>query len=298
MFDLRELVTLIAIIDEGSFEAAAKVLHVTTGAVSQRIKSLENRLGQPLLIRSNPLCLTAPGEDVMQLARKVKLLQDEALLSIAGADNTSGQALPIAVNHDSLTCWFSGVLTCFTQQPQMPLLDIRASDNVSTNQLLKSGAVVAAITALDHSVPGCRLHKLGALEYFAVCSKSTYQQCFATGFSFDKLAAVPVVLFDHDDHLDEQLFKLHQCAVADLQRHYIPDSREQLKAILQGAGWGLIPRQLLEEFDHPELNYLDCEVLHVDLYWKVWDIASARIQQLERQVIAIAQQQLYQSRGC
>ena len=41
--------TLLAVVDAGTFDAAAAALHVTPSAVSQRIKALEQRTGRVLL---------------------------------------------------------------------------------------------------------------------------------------------------------------------------------------------------------------------------------------------------------
>ena len=46
--------TLAVVIDEGSLDAAARRLHLTPSAVSQRVKSLEQQLGRVLLVRSKP----------------------------------------------------------------------------------------------------------------------------------------------------------------------------------------------------------------------------------------------------
>ncbi|XOT98485.1 LysR family transcriptional regulator, partial [Alcaligenes pakistanensis] len=43
-----------AVLEEGSFEAAARKLYITASAVSQRIKTLEDRLGQVLVLRQPP----------------------------------------------------------------------------------------------------------------------------------------------------------------------------------------------------------------------------------------------------
>jgi len=51
MLDARQLEALAAVIEEGSFGAAAKALHLTLAAVSLRIKTLEEALGQRLLVR-------------------------------------------------------------------------------------------------------------------------------------------------------------------------------------------------------------------------------------------------------
>ena len=57
MLDYAALAALAAVIREGSFERAASALHVTPSAVSQRIRSLEERVGCALVVREQP-CLS------------------------------------------------------------------------------------------------------------------------------------------------------------------------------------------------------------------------------------------------
>ena len=49
--DGEQLAAFAAVIELGSFDAAADRLHVTPSAISQRIKSLEQRVGQVLVVR-------------------------------------------------------------------------------------------------------------------------------------------------------------------------------------------------------------------------------------------------------
>ncbi|MEF7613895.1 LysR family transcriptional regulator [Aquincola sp. MAHUQ-54] len=51
MFDRQQLKTLATIVQEGSFERAAQRLHISRGAVSQRIKALEEAASAVLLVR-------------------------------------------------------------------------------------------------------------------------------------------------------------------------------------------------------------------------------------------------------
>ncbi|HJF13094.1 LysR family transcriptional regulator, partial [Corynebacterium falsenii] len=48
----RHLDTLLAIVDLGSFDAAASALGISPSAVSQRIKTLESEAGRVLIRRS------------------------------------------------------------------------------------------------------------------------------------------------------------------------------------------------------------------------------------------------------
>ncbi len=54
--DLEQVRTFLAILDEGNFVRAAEKLHVTQSTVSARIRELELRLGQFLLIRNRAGC--------------------------------------------------------------------------------------------------------------------------------------------------------------------------------------------------------------------------------------------------
>jgi DNA-binding transcriptional LysR family regulator len=56
-----QLAALAAVIEFGSFDAAADRLHVTPSAVSQRIKALEQRVGQVLVVREKPCRATPAG---------------------------------------------------------------------------------------------------------------------------------------------------------------------------------------------------------------------------------------------
>ncbi len=55
MLDYAALSALAAVVREGSFERAARALHVTPSAISQRIRLLEERVGCALVIRDQPL---------------------------------------------------------------------------------------------------------------------------------------------------------------------------------------------------------------------------------------------------
>src|SRR5215469_9465870 len=152
---------LVAIADSGSFEAAARALHITPSAVSQRIRALEADAGQVLVSRGTPCRPTAPGERLVRLGRQVRLLQDEARAELGA----SGAAdLPVAVNADSLATWFRGVLAeAATWSATSVRLHIE--DQAYSQELLRRGEVLAAVTSDPATVQGCAAEPLGALRY-------------------------------------------------------------------------------------------------------------------------------------
>ena len=78
-----QLAALVAIADHGTFEAAARHLHVTPSAVSQRIRALESEVGQVVVRRTTPCRPTPAGEVLLRLARQTRLLHDEVRDALA-----------------------------------------------------------------------------------------------------------------------------------------------------------------------------------------------------------------------
>ncbi len=52
MLDYKLLEALAAVVDAGGFDKAGDMLGISQSAISQRIRTLEVRLGQPVLVRS------------------------------------------------------------------------------------------------------------------------------------------------------------------------------------------------------------------------------------------------------
>jgi DNA-binding transcriptional LysR family regulator len=76
--DLRHLVTFCAVVDRGSFSAAADELGISQPAVSVQIRSLEERLGQRLLDRNGrSVALTEAGRVLEAHARRMIALETE-----------------------------------------------------------------------------------------------------------------------------------------------------------------------------------------------------------------------------
>src|SRR5512142_963956 len=96
MLDYPLLETLAAVDREGSVEAAARALHVTPSAVSQRLKLLEERVGTVLLVRGRPCAATPAGRQLCRHVERVALLEREVEQELP-ALATRGARRPTAV---------------------------------------------------------------------------------------------------------------------------------------------------------------------------------------------------------
>jgi LysR family transcriptional regulator, chromosome initiation inhibitor len=256
--DLVQLATFQAVIDEGSFDGAARVLHVTPSAVSQRIKALEQAVGQVLVRRAKPAEPTAAGQALVRFAGQVALLEREAL---GGA----GTRISVVVNADSLHTWFLSALT--RVQLAGVEFELHQDDQEYTADLLRAGTAMAAVTAQHVAVQGCRVEKLGAMRYLAVA---------APGLSPVDFARTPMIVLNRKDRLQHRFLAALGRRTVEPPVHYIPAAAAFVDAIRLGLGWGLVPEQVAVP-DIAAGVYAEIEPgrhLDVPLYWQRWRMES------------------------
>ncbi|WP_447918635.1 LysR family transcriptional regulator [Achromobacter aegrifaciens] len=84
-FDLDQLRTLVAVLDAGSLTAAAPKVFLSQSSVSEQMRKLEERAGQPLLVRSKAGVVATPaGDRLLSHARAILALSDEAYRDLRG----------------------------------------------------------------------------------------------------------------------------------------------------------------------------------------------------------------------
>lgn len=278
--------TLAVAVDEGTLEAAARRLHLTQSAVSQRIATLERLTGQVLLVRSRPVRATEAGTQVVRYARQVAQL-DASLAADLGVD-AGHQVVALAVNADSLATWILAPLAAAAIHHGV-LLDLHREDEAHTTALLADGTVTAAITTVATPVPGCTVTTLGTMHYSAVAAPDYARRWFPDGVTPETLALAPVVDFDRRDTIQSRYLESHDVDPAAPPRHRVPSSPEFASAIALGLGWGLLPATQRAGLDLVELGGRD---VPVTLYWQQWRTHSATLAAIARDVIAAARDAL------
>ncbi|MDQ0662070.1 LysR family transcriptional regulator (chromosome initiation inhibitor) [Arthrobacter ulcerisalmonis] len=287
--NLEHLKALVAVIDEGTFEAAADLLRITPSAVSQRIKALEASTGQVLVRRRLPCTATDAGALLLRMARQVQVLEAETSAAL-GSGSSARAHLPVAVNADSLATWFVPVLHQAAGWEDSAL-DLHVEDQGYSSQLLRDGEVMGAVTSDPVPVSGCRVELLGSMRYVPVASPRLRRR-FATMGSVD-WAAMPVLKFNTKDNLQQQL--LTGKSVRQLPpTHTVPSSQGFLAAVKAGLGWGMIPElQLTDELESGALVRLE-NGAHQDvaLYWQAWTLDSERLNRITAAVRVAAEDRL------
>jgi LysR family transcriptional regulator, chromosome initiation inhibitor len=221
------------VIELGSFDAAAERLHVTPSAVSQRIKALEQRVGQVLVVREKPCTATAAGGPLLRLAAQTALLESEAMAEMGGSEGTAAR-IALAVNADSMATWFTGVFSTLGGV----LFDIRIEDQDHSTRLLREGVVMGAVTTERAPVPGCRVQPLGVMRYIPVASKAYIKRRLPDGFNADAVAVAPSLAWNRDDALQDELVRKAFRRHIARPQHFVPTAEGfggAVRAVLGGA---------------------------------------------------------------
>jgi LysR family transcriptional regulator (chromosome initiation inhibitor) len=273
-FTVDQLSTLRSLLEEGTFERAARRLHITASAVSQRVKAMEQASGRVLVQRTTPVALTEAGAVVLRYARQVELLEADTLRALR-EDGPVGRAVPmaLAVNADSLATWFLGALAGVADEHELSF-HLHREDQEHTSSLLRSGAVMAAVTSSRETIQGCVNEPLGRMRYHAVATPGFVRRRLGAGLA--GLAEAPVVTFDHNDDLQDAFLRGQGGQPISGSRHVIPASNDFARAVLLGLGWGVLPeQQCLAEIADGRLVHLAKEhPVDVPLYWQRWNLSS------------------------
>jgi LysR family transcriptional regulator, chromosome initiation inhibitor len=268
-----QLAALAAVIEFGSFDAAAERLHVTASAVSQRIKALEQRVGQVLVVREKPCKPTAAGIPLVRLAAQTAMLESEVLAETGGG-SVERTRIAIAVNADSMSTWFTAVLG---ELPEV-LFDIRIEDQDHSARLLREGAVMGAVTTERNPVPGCRVHSLGLMRYVPVAGPYFVERYLSEGFTVDAMRAAPSLAWNRDDGLQDRLVRKAFRREISRLVHYVPTADGFGSAVRANLGWGMYPEQLAAA-PLADGSFVRISDVHLDvpLYWQCWKLDSQTV---------------------
>lgn len=289
MFDYKLLAALAAVVEQGGFERAAQALGLSQSAVSQRIKLLEARVGQPVLLRAAAPKPTELGQRLLNHVQQVRLLERDLQGQVPALDeNRLPDRLRIALNADSLATWWAGAVAPFCSQHEV-LLDHVVEDQAVGLKRMRAGEVAACVCAVERPLAGARSQFLGAMRYRALASPAFVARHLPRPASAKDLARVPAIVFGPDDRLQHR----YMAAVGGTEafiHHLCPSSEGFVRMLRSGLGWGLVPQlQVQGELARGELvDVLSGPPVDVPLYWHHWRNGGQLLDELTRHLVRCA----------
>jgi LysR family glycine cleavage system transcriptional activator len=223
-----------------SFKAAAAELHVTPGAISQQIKSLEQALGTTLFVRLNRrLALTAAGAAYLPSIRA-------AFNEIAGATGrlaSSERLINVSAPPSFATHWLLPRLDRFRQLHPDLVLALDATMGLAN---FRDDVIDIAVRYGRGRYAGLRSDRLFAVRLVPVCSPTLLR----SGGARARAAALREQPLLHDKMRRNWRSWLDTQGLADVDASRGPSFSDQtfmLQAALLGQGIALAPDVLVAD---------------------------------------------------
>jgi DNA-binding transcriptional LysR family regulator len=151
--DLTALRSFATVAEVGGVTRAAARLNLTQSAVSMQLKRLEESINQPLLDRSGRgVALTAQGEQLLSYAKRMLVLNDEALGRMT-AEAWEGEIV-FGAPHDVVYPHIPSVLSRFARSHPRVRVTLVSSVTRALKERLARGEADLILTTEDGLEPG------------------------------------------------------------------------------------------------------------------------------------------------
>ncbi|MCF8069005.1 MAG: LysR family transcriptional regulator ArgP [Desulfobacterales bacterium] len=287
MFDYKLIEALAAVTREKGFEKAARALHITQSAVSQRIKLLEDQTGQVLLARTTPPKTTSAGKKLLKHYLKVKQLEDDLADEMHKPAIKSFSSISIGINTDSLETWFPDAVRPFLLEEKV-LLDIRVDDQEQTHRMLKDGVVSGCISTMEKPIQGCCISYLGCMNYRMMATPEFAERWFSKGLTIEDISRAPAIMFNRKDELHYKLLRQSLGKVPTLiPTHYVPSVEKFLDFITAGISYGMLPDKQSAPLilSGCLINLAPENHVPVKLYWHCWNLKSNLLKSISQHLV-------------
>jgi LysR family transcriptional regulator (chromosome initiation inhibitor) len=298
-FDYKLLHALHMVMQEQSFERAARALYISQSAVSQRIKQLEEFVAHPVIVRGQPIVATSMGQKLLSHYKQVKQLEDVLLPDLLPDAPTQSVKLSLAVNADSVATWFFDVMTPLLKSYPIEL-DLLIANETRTLDKLRSGEAFAAVSLNQQVLPGFAAFELGKMKYILVATPQFQQRYFANGINAQSLRQAPGVSFDPKDDMHIRFIEKHfGLSAGSYPRHTVRSSEAFVEITKQGAAYCLLSElQIEKELASGELiNILPEKSLTQVYYWHCWVMVRGVYKAVSQQIVKGARQILTQNQS-
>jgi LysR family transcriptional regulator (chromosome initiation inhibitor) len=283
MLDYKLLEALAAVVDAGGFDKAGDMLGISQSAISQRIRTLEVRLGQPVLVRSQNPRATPAGQRLLNHVHQVRLLERDLTSSIPSLAEPATR-FRVALNADSLATWWASAVGDFCTEEGI-LLDMVVEDQDVGLRRMREGDVAACLCSSPQPVAGARCIPLGVMTYLPLATPEYTRRYFPDGLNNASLQSAPAIVFGPNDQLQHR-FLAQVGYQGKFPHHLCPSSEGFVKLALAGMGYGMIPE--IQAREHIQANRLvniaPGSSLEVPLYWHFWRHGGELMSRLTRKL--------------
>ncbi len=247
----NQLDAFMAVSELLNFTKAAKKLHITQSALSQRILNLEEDLKITLFIRDRAgLKLTEQALELLRYCQTKNSLEEEFIEGLKSQNsNELAGILKIGGFSSVMRSVIQASITQILRDNQKLKLNLVTKEILELPDILRRGEVDYMI--LDNRIDREELERISlGYEQYVLVQKKKYDG--------------PEIYLDHNsnDAITEEYFKLAKRKTKKLERRYLNDIYGLLDGVTQSLGMAILPMHLLT-------NHHDIEILNPKIVLKV-----------------------------
>lgn len=225
------LKTFIAIAETGSFTRAAEEVHKTQGAVSMQMKRLEEIVERALFAREGRQSrLTADGERLLDFARRIVRLNDEAVVTFARPE-LSGIVV-FGVPDDYADTVLPELMARFARTHPLVQVDVECQGSEALTQLTREGKKDLALISAKVGTPGIEVVRREPLVWVTSIRHHVHE-----------LDVVPLAVAQIGCLWRENIFQQLDASSRRYRIAYASSNSNATKAaVLSGLAVGAVPR--------------------------------------------------------
>lgn len=230
-FEIELLRTLVAIVEHETFAAAGVHLDKTQSAITQQMQRLESQAGAVLFEKSGrSKRLTAQGQQLLQYARRMLAINDEAMLLLR--DGSLSGSLRIGAPHDVADTLLPPLLSQVARAAPDVRLEIHVGRSPFLMEALHRGEIdLTVCTRHDPTLEGTLLRTSPTVW---ICS---------TFFQYEAGTPVPLILADEPSIFRKVALNALDEAGIPWRQAYLSSNLIGIKAAVR-AGLGISPRSI------------------------------------------------------
>ena len=234
------LEAFMAVAKHKSVHAAARAIHISQTAVTQRILGLESRLATTLFVRTRlGMQLTSEGEKLLHYCHTVTQLSNETLVDIMDA----GIDLPLRIKISGPASMMASriIPLCLPVMKQYPQLYITfdVDDTEQTVASLMTGASQFVIMPPEKIPRDVETKMLAPEKYLLVCSSLWRGRTMKNIIQNER-----IIDFDEADLMTHNyLRKFDLLKHAQPERLFVNRTDSLLKMFIDGYGYGVLTKE-------------------------------------------------------
>ncbi len=240
-----QLEVFIAVAKNKSMHGAAKAIHLSQTAITQRVRSLEARLKTTLFIRTKQgVYLTPDGEALLRYCNATLNLEGEALATIRGSGTSS--TVRVCITGPTSIMSSRIIPKCALIMKKFPELMLTFDINDSEQRIksLQIGTSQLAIIEPAYTLKEMEIKPLAPEKYQLVCTsqwkKRSLDNIIRTERIIDFSEADPMTL----NYLNQ--YKFSQLAKA--ERHFVNQNEPLTKLLIDGYGYGVLTNEVSKSY--------------------------------------------------